>query len=345
MKKLITVTLVVALLVTLGACAQQPAAPDPAPAPAEEAAPAPSTLEGPWGDVSNQVYYHIVANAGTEYFKMHEDGFAAAGEFFGVQTMYVGPSDHNIDQVISDFETAIAAKPNGIIAIGWDDSMIPVINKSVDSGIPVVTCDADIDGSKRVAFVGTSNFDAGKVMGEFIAQEIGGQGKVAILGIPTLSNIRARADGIEAVWAENYPGIESLGLVDSQAESNAAAANIAAVIQAHPDIAAICTIDSEAGAGAIMAIREAGKIGEIKAAAFDRGSEILAAVEEGIMSATIVQQTHLMPFYSLNILFNLNNITIVQTKDDAAAGMPGIPSYIDTGVTICTKDSVEYFKN
>ncbi len=296
-------------------------------------------------DYSDQLYIEVVANAGVEYFDMHKSGLEDAGEFFGVQTEYVGPLGYDMDQVIADFETAIGKNPNGIICVGWEEAMIPVIDKAVDAGIPVATCDADLPGSKRVCFVGTGNFDAGKVCGENIAELIGGEGKVAILGKSTLSNILERVRGCEAVWAENYPGIEYVGLIESGAESNTAAANLAAVIQANPDLKGVCAVDSEAGAGAIMAIREAGMAGEIKCISFDRGSEILAAIEEGVITATIVQQTQLMPFYALNVLFNLNNCKVQQTKDDAAAGMPGVPTYIDTGVTICDQSNVELFMN
>lgn len=296
------------------------------------------------GSLKDQVYIEIVANAGVEYFDMHKAGLEAAGEYLGVTTEYVGPLGYDMDQVIMDFETAIGKQPAGIITVGWEDSMIPVINKAVAAGIPVVTCDADLPDSDRICFVGTSNFDAGKTCGEALAEAIGGKGKVCILGKSTLSNILDRVDGCKAIWEEKYPDIEFVGLVESGAESNTAAANLAATIQAHPDLVGVCAVDSEAGAGAIMAIREAGKIGEIKAISFDRGSEILQAVEEGIITATIVQQTHLMPYYSLQVLYNLNNCPVQQTQDDVAANMPGVPSYIDTGVTLCTQENVALFK-
>lgn len=295
-------------------------------------------------DRSDQLYIFINANTGTEYCSMDEEGIKEAGEFLGVQTEYVGPVDYNMDQLISDFETSIAKNPDGIIVIGWEDSMIPTIDKAVDTGIPVVCIDADLPDSKRLMFVGTGNVEAGKMCGREMAELIGGKGKVAILGKSTLSNILERVEGCEQVWAEDYPNIEYIGLVDSGSESSIAAANIAATMQAHPDLAGICSVDSEAGAGAIMAIREAGKAGEIKCVAFDRGSEILSAIEEGIITESIVQQTELMPFYALQVLYNYKNANVTQTADDQAAGMPGVPISIDTGTTVCTQENVELFK-
>jgi ribose transport system substrate-binding protein len=294
-------------------------------------------------DRSNQLYIEVSANGSAEYFSDHMNGLAEAGKFFGVKTEYVGPMDYDMDAVIAAMEQSIAKQPAGILIVGWEDSLIPVINKSVAQGIPVVTVDADVVNSDRVAFVGTGNFDAGRLCGERIAELVGGKGKVAILGKVTLSNIQDRVRGCEAVWAEKYPGIQFTGLIESGAESNTAAANLAATLQRIPDIVGVCSVDSEAGAGAIMALREAGLAGKVKCVSFDRGSEILQAVKDGIITETIVQQTALMPFYGLNILYNLKNCKVPMTKDDAAAGMPGIPPYVDTGVTVCNKDNVDLF--
>ena len=292
---------------------------------------------------ADQLYIEVSANGSAEYFLDHMKGLEEAGKFFGVKTEYTGPMDYNMDAVIAAMEQAIAKNPAGILVVGWEDSLIPIINKSVAQGIPVVTVDADVAASNRVCFVGTGNYDAGRLCGQRIAELIGGNGKVAILGKVTLSNIQDRVRGCEAIWKEKYPGIEFVGLIESGAESNTAAANLAATLQRIPDIKGVCSVDSEAGAGAIMALREAGLAGTVKCVSFDRGSEILQAVKEGIITETIVQQTALMPFYGLNVLYNLKNCRVPMTKDDEKAGMPGIPPYVDTGVTVCNQGNVELF--
>jgi ribose transport system substrate-binding protein len=304
---------------------------------------APVASSGSAADRANQLYIEVSANGSVEYFQDHMKGLEIAGQFFGVKTEYTGPMDYNIDAVIAAMEQAIAKNPAGILIVGWEDSLIPIINKSVAQGIPVVTIDADVANSNRVCFVGTGNVDAGRLCGERIAQLVGGKGKVAILGKVTLSNIQDRVRGCEAVWAEKYPNIEFVGLIESGAESNTAATNLAATLQRIPDIAGVCSVDSEAGAGAIMALREAGLAGKVKCVSFDRGSEILQAIKEGIITETIVQQTALMPFYGLNVLYNLKNCRVPMTKDDETAGMPGIPLYIDTGVTVCNQGNVDLF--
>ena len=79
----------------------------------------------------------------------------------GVKTEYVGPAEYDMSAMVTAFEQAIARKPAGIIVVGFESSLNAIVDKAVDAGIPIVTVDADLPGSKRVAFVGTGNFQAG----------------------------------------------------------------------------------------------------------------------------------------------------------------------------------------
>ena len=75
----------------------------------------------------------------------------------------------------------------------------------------------------------------------------------------------------------------------------------------------------------------------------DRGNEILEAIEEGTISATIVQQTALMPYYAVQIMYQLNNHNIDISTDNNAAGVMGIPAVIDTGVIVVDESNYKYF--
>ena len=75
----------------------------------------------------------------------------------------------------------------------------------------------------------------------------------------------------------------------------------------------------------------------------DRGNDVLEEIKEGTISASVAQQTALMPFYATQILFNLYNYDIPISTDNAKAGITGTPSVIDTGVIIIDSDNYEYF--
>ena len=69
----------------------------------------------------------------------------------------------------------------------------------------------------------------------------------------------------------------------------------------------------------------------------------LEAIEEGVISASVAQQTALMPYYAVQIMYNLNNSKVAITSDNASAGVLGIPTVVDTGAIIVDESNYKYF--
>jgi ribose transport system substrate-binding protein len=298
-------------------------------------------MESKDGRYSDQLYVEVVALASLEYFYDHKEGMKFVGEDLGVRTEYVGPSDYDMNAVSAAIEQAVAKGAAGIVVVGWEESLNGAINSAIAQGVPVVTCDADLASSDRVAFVGTSNFAAGQELGRWYIDKLDGKGEVAIVGMPTLSNIRDRIDGVKSVFAET--DIEVVMMGDIKTDSIGAAETAANILLKYPDLDGIIGIDSHAGAGIGAAIREAGLTGKILATGFDRDNSLLEYISEGIMSATVVQRTALMPYYSVLLLWQMHNSGVAVTNDDQAAGINNIPGFIDTGVLIVEKDQASTF--
>lgn len=291
---------------------------------------------------ADQLYIEVSALGNLAYFYDHKVGMEIVGEELGVRTEYVGPAEYDMNAMVSAFEQAIAKKPNGIVVVGFESVLEPIIDKAVDQGIPVVTVDADLPNSKRLAFVGTGNFGAGQTGGHKMAELIGETGKVAIMTKPGQSNLEERVAGYRDALAQ-YPGIEVVQIADTQSDSVIAAQAASALIQKYPDLAGIACVEAAGGSGAATAVREAGKTGDIKIISMDRDNEVLEGISEGIISATVAQQTALMPYYATQILYNLNNSNVAITSNNKAAGVLGIPSMVDTGAVIVDETNYEYF--
>ncbi len=294
-------------------------------------------------DRSDELYIQVSALSSLSYFYDHRMGCEMAGEELGVRTEYVGPADLDMNAMNVAFEQAIAKKPNGIVVVGFDKQLEPSIAKATEAGIPVVTVDADLPDSERIAFVGTGNVTAGRIGGEKLADLMGGSGKAILLYNPGQSNLEERALGYRESLSK-YPGIEIVGVVDTKQDPIIAAQNVAQILQVHPDLKGIACIDGSAGSGASTAVREAGLAGEVKIVAFDRDNEVLDAIEEGVISASVAQQTALMPYYAIQLLMNLNASKVEITTDNEAAGVLGVPAIIDTGAIIIDANNYQYFK-
>ena len=293
-------------------------------------------------ETADQLYIEVSALGSVDYFYDHKLGLQMAGSVLGVKTEYVGPADRDMAAMVTAFEQAIVKKPNGIVVVGFENVLVPIINKAVEAGIPVVTVDADLPESKRIAFVGTGNIEAGRVCARTLVKLTGGKGKVAFMTIPGQSNLDDRMIGYKEELA-NHPEIEVVQTVDVQGDPTIAAQAAATLLQKYPDLAALACVEAVGGAGAAVAVKEAGKAGQVKILAMDRGNEVIQFIKEGVISATIAQQTALMPYYAVQILYNLNNVDIPMTTDNKAAGISGVPGLIDTGVVVVDQSNYQYF--
>ncbi len=294
-------------------------------------------------DKSDQLYIQVSALGGLDYFYDHMLGCEMAGKELGVRTEYVGPADYDMNAMIAALEQAIAKKPNGIVVVGFEDTLGPIIDKAIDAGIPVVTVDGDVPNSKRIAFVGTGNYNAGYQGGQYLAKAIDGKGKVALMTKPGQGNLEERISGYEAALAQ-FPDIEIVQIADTQSDSIVAAQAAGALLQKYPDLAGIACVEAAGGAGAATAVKEAGKVGQVKIISMDRGEDVLSDIEAGVITASVAQQTALMPYYAIQILMNVNNSSVAITSDNAAAGVSGVPASIDTGVIIIDAANAQYFK-
>ncbi|MFC1528966.1 substrate-binding domain-containing protein [Candidatus Latescibacterota bacterium] len=288
------------------------------------------------------IYFLVSAMGANSYFYDHKLGLELAGEHFGVETQYKGPPDWNMPAMIQAIELAVARQPAGIMVIGFEESLNDAVNKAVNAGIPVVTLDSDLPNSNRIAFVGTGNYDAGFRGGAKLAELVQGKGKVAILTKIGQPNLEERVRGYREAL-EKHPGIEIVRITDTKSEVPMAAQAAAAVLAAVPDLAGFGCVEAAGGAGTATALKESGRAGKVKVVAMDRGNDILNYIRDGIIDATIVQQTALMPYYGLSILYHLNHHEIPVSSDNSKAGVTGTPRLVDTGTVLVDRSNCELF--
>jgi len=291
----------------------------------------------------DQLYVEVSMLANLDYFYDHKLGMKIAGQALGVRTDYVGPSEYDVAAMVTAFEQTMAREGlKGIVVVGFEPALAAVVNKAVDAGIPVVTVDADLPSSKRIAFVGTGNRQAGFEGGAKLAGLIGGGGDVALMTKPGQSNLDERVAGYKEALAR-HKDIRVVQIVDTQSDTVIAAQVATAVLRRNPNLAGIGCVEAAGGLGAAVAVREMGLTGKVKIVAMDRGNDVLEQIGKGVISATVAQQTALMPFYAVQILYNLQNQEVPITSDNLKAGVTGVPPSIDTGVIIVDQTNYEHF--
>lgn len=123
----------------------------------------------------------------------------AAKELGNVQILYTGSPDPDSSAQVSIIEGLIEKQVDGIlIACNLGEALQPVIDKAIASGIVVATYDSDSVTSKRSFYIGSNNYDFGKVSAEYMNKILPSGGKVAVLtGIVGIANLEERIKGFK----------------------------------------------------------------------------------------------------------------------------------------------------
>ena len=94
-----------------------------------------------------------------------------------------------------------------IVAPNQEAAVSPAIDRVYDKGIPVIVFDRKTNSEKFTAYIGADNFEMGRLMGEYIATQLGGKGRVLeIMGLKGSSPAIERHKGFESAL-KSYPGI------------------------------------------------------------------------------------------------------------------------------------------
>ncbi len=154
-----------------------------------------------------------------------------------VEVLVLTPTGENPRQQAERIGRAVE---DGADAIAVAASQAALVSEAVDDavakGVAVMTFDVDLPDSKRFAYYGADNENAGEEVLEELSQLLGGSGKIAILaGNPEAPNLQRRVAGVKKA-AARHPGLEIVGVFNHPERPLDAADEVLRVNETHPDI-------------------------------------------------------------------------------------------------------------
>ena len=165
----------------------------------------------------------------------------------------------------------------------------------------VFTHDSDAPNSKRECYVGTDNVAAGRQAGELIKEALPQGGGIALfVGKLDARNAQERLQGIKEAIAGSK--IELIDVRTDDTDQVRAKANVSEMLVSHPDVAALVGLWSYNGPAILNAVRDAGRIGQVKIIAFDEDDQTLTGVKSGAIVGTVVQQPYEFGYQSITLL-------------------------------------------
>lgn len=202
---------------------------------------------------------------------------------------------------LNNVEDLISRNVDAVILVPMDSeassNAVKLLN---DAGIPVVTVDRSTTEGEVITSIATDNYAGGKRAGEFAVEQLGGQGKVAILrGTLGTDLENQRYSG----FAETISGtdIEIAAEQSANFDRTTAFNTIENILQANPDINLVYAENDEMCLGVAKALESANR-SDIMVIGFDGAQETLEAIKAGKVTGTVFQQFALIGKLSVDIM-------------------------------------------
>lgn len=239
-----------------------------------------------------------------------------ASDFWTIARKGVEKADAELADVTAEFKIPPDGTPDGqrrivddLLSVGVDgiaispvdpDNQTPFIN-DVSKKTLVFTQDSDAPQSERACYVGTDNVAAGREAGRLIKEALPQGGKIMLfVGKLDARNAQERMQGIKEEL--NGSNVQIIDTRTDDTERVRAKANVADTLVKHPDVAGLVGLWSYNGPAILNAVRDAGKIGQVKIIAFDEEDETLAGIKEGAIYGTVVQQPYEFGYQAIKLM-------------------------------------------
>lgn len=268
-----------------------------------------------------------VSTQSNPFFVTLKEGAQTAAAAGSAELITVDAQDDAAKQA-SSIEDLIQQKVDVIIINPTDSAaIVPAVESANAAGIPVITVDRTSDGGKVTTHIASDNKAGGVLAAKFLAEQLGGTGKVVELeGIPGSSAARERGAGFNEEIAKTS-GIQIAAKQPADFDRAKGLTVMENILQGNKDIKAVFAHNDEMALGALKAIEAAGAAG-ILVVGFDATDDAVKEVFAGKLSATVAQKPDMM------------GILAVQTAIKIAKGET-VEESIPVELELITKDSAK----
>ena len=232
----------------------------------------------------------IVNDPSNPYWLTEGNVAKATAEKLGY-TATVGAHKGDTNTESNQIDTAITNKSVAIILDPANaDGSVGAVKKAVAAGIPVILVNAEInqEGLAKAQLV-SNNAQGAAIGAQQWVEAVGDKGKYAeLFGAPSDNNAATRSNGYESVLTQ-YPDLKKVAKEVANWDRTQGHNKMQSMLQANPDIVGVIAGNDEMALGAIAALKEAGKLANVKVGGFDGSPDAVAAIKAGELQYTVLQ--------------------------------------------------------
>lgn len=265
---------------------------------------------------SSKKLAYIVSDLDIPFWQIMSKGIKEKANEFGYE-VDIYSSQNLKKNELENLAIALSSKIDGLIISPINSSTaVTLIELAKTKNVPVVVADIGSDSKDYLSFISSDNkngaYELGKILTKYMKDlSWDKEGTVGIVSIPQKrANGKARTLGfIEALNEEN---IKSAGLYQQVDFSYEETYNYSKkLIDENENLRAIWLQGSDKYKGALDAIKDSKKEGQIVLICFDAEPEFLEMIPKGILIGSAMQQPYLMgqeAVISLDNFFNKKEV-------------------------------------
>ena len=285
--------------------------------------------------------YFLLKTLSNPHWVAMKEGIEAAAADAGVD-VYVDAmnSEDELSGQLDKLLTAVGQDYDGIgIAPISSTNSVEGVVAANQKGIPVVNLDEKIDadelasaGGYLVGFATTDNVAVGANAAQYIIDQIGNEGEVAIIeGKAGNASGEARRDGAEAAFTE--AGLTIVAKQPADWDRNKALDVATNIISQYPDLKAFYCANDTMALGVQEAVENEGLADQIMVVGTDGIPDAFTSVNEDRMAATVAQDPAQIGVVCFNILLDA-------VRNGNAGSLDEEPAFQYVDSILVTKDNV-----
>lgn len=278
---------------------------------------APSSPAGP--QAKPQLAF--VTNCVAEFWTVATFGVDAAKKEFGVEAVVRMPPNGTAEEQKRILEDLLSKGVHGIALSPKDPENMTALLDKVAARTLLITHDSDAPKSKRLAYVGMDNYDAGRLCGKLVAEALpNGGAVVVVVGTLDQDNARRRRQGLidELLSRSHDPSrfdkqdavlkgdkYEIRATFTDQFDRQKGKAIAQDALARWSDLGCMVGLFEYEPPLLLEAVKSADRLGKVKVVAFDENEATLQGILDGHVHGTVVQDPYEYGRRSLELLSKL----------------------------------------
>lgn len=260
------------------------------------------------------------------FFVAMQKGIEKACADKGITNLNILSADSSLETQVSQIENLVTKGCDVILLNPYDsEGVVNAVKGAKDQGVGIITM--DVDCADSTAFVASDNYVVGQMLAQYVIDQLGGEGKVAIIDGIVVSSLKDRTQGFMDTIKES--NIEVVAEQQTAHARDTALASAENILQANPDINAFVGVNENSGMAILSAATSAGK-SDLLITTVDATAENMIAIRDGKVAVGVSQDPYQMGYTAVEQAIKWR-------------GGEEVEKFIEVPVEYMTKDNVQQF--